>query len=210
MYPFVFRTPINQSDNDLITLIGNQKKNFISNRAFYEVIMTKEEAVKPDPTFPAKVIAEGGKTLMLCFQCGTCTGSCPSGRVTAFRVRKLLRRAQLGLTNEVLPSDDLWLCSTCYTCYERCPRGVEITDIIILLRNLAVREGHMAEAHKRTAGFLIKTGHMLPFDDKVKAMRKNVSLPETPATTLADANALKEVQDIIKKTGFDKLVGGGK
>ena len=33
------------------------------------------------------------ETLMLCVQCGKCTGGCPSGRYTAFRTRKLFRMA---------------------------------------------------------------------------------------------------------------------
>ena len=79
------------------------------------------EPVTPDPVFAAELVEKGAKTLNLCFQCGTCTGSCASGRFTAFRTRKVVRRAQLGLKDQILPSDDLWMCTTCYTCYERCP-----------------------------------------------------------------------------------------
>src|SRR5271157_2600652 len=56
-----------------------------------------------------------------CYQCGTCSGGCPSGRRTAMRTRDLIRQALAGLDDELLTSDLLWLCSTCYTCEERCP-----------------------------------------------------------------------------------------
>lgn len=161
-----------------------------------------------NPAFTKEVIKAGADTLMLCFQCGTCTGSCPSGRHTAFRTRKLMRKAQLGFKEDVLPSEELWLCTTCFTCSDRCPRGVKITDIIMTLRNMAVKEGHMAEAHKRTAQSVMKTGMTIPHTDDTKNMRKKLELSETPPTTLTDKKALEQVQKIVAKTNFDKLVGG--
>ena len=76
-------------------------------------------------------------------------GSCPSGRLTAFRTRQLIRKAQLGLKDDILQSPDLWMCTTCYSCVERCPRDVEIVDIITVMRNMAVKEGFMADEHKK-------------------------------------------------------------
>lgn len=168
-----------------------------------------EEPKQPNPEFTNQVIEEGADTLNLCFQCGTCTGSCPSGRYTAFRIRKVIRRAQLGFKEDVLPSEDLWFCTTCYTCHERCPRGVEIPDILFTLRNMAVRDGHMGEAHKRVAGFLVKTGHMVPLTDEFKEHRKKMELDEVPKTTMSDKKALEDVQKLIKKTKFDELIGAG-
>lgn len=165
-------------------------------------------AKEPNLEFAEEIIKAGGKTLNLCFQCGTCTASCPSGRLTAFRTRKLVRRAQLGFKEDILPTDDLWVCTTCYTCYERCPRGVEIVDIIMTLRNMAVKEGYMGEAHKRVANFLVKTGHMVPLTDEYKEIRKKMGLDDVPATTLLNKKALEDVQKIIKSIGFDKLIGG--
>ena len=170
------------------------------------------EAKEPNPEFTRKVIDAGGKTVNLCFQCGTCTGSCPSGRQTAFRVRKVVRRAQLGFEEDVLPSDDLWLCTTCFTCYERCPRGVEIVDIIMALRNMAVRKGYMAEQHRKVAELISKTGHMVTLRDEDKALRTKLGLKGVPPTVLDDPKALEEVKKIAALCGFDKLVvaQGGK
>jgi len=169
------------------------------------------DAKEPNPEFTRKVVEGGGKTVNLCFQCGTCTGSCPSGRQTAFRVRKVVRRAQLGFEEDVLPSDDLWLCTTCFTCYERCPRGVEIVDIIMALRNLAVKKGYMAEQHRKIAELISKTGHMVTLREEDKALRAKLGLEAVPPTVLADAKALEEVRKIAVLCGFDKLiVPGGK
>ena len=164
--------------------------------------------VKPNPEFTREVIEAGGDTLNLCFQCGTCTGSCPSGRYTSFRIRKMIRKAQLGLKEEVLPSEDLWFCTTCYTCYERCPRGVDIPGIVLTLRNIAVRQGYMKEAHKKTASFIVNNGHLMSLKDEHKALRKANGLDETPPTVLMYEDAMNRVKEIIKKTGFDKLIGG--
>lgn len=162
--------------------------------------------IQPNPEFTKEVIDAGAETLNLCFQCGTCTGSCPSGRVTAFRTRMLIRRAQLGLRERVLSADDLWYCTTCYTCYERCPRGVDIPGIIMTLRNMAVKAGYMKDEHKITVKNLVKTGHLVSLTDKYRSIRKDVGLEETPCTVLMYEDALKKLQQTLKKTGFDKLV----
>lgn len=101
---------------------------------------------------------EALKVVNACFQCGTCTGSCPSGRRTAIRTRKVIRKVLLGL-DEAISSEDIWLCSTCYTCYERCPRSVPVTDVIIKLRNLASQRGFMKPAHVKVTHILSETGH---------------------------------------------------
>lgn len=170
--------------------------------------MTEEGKPKlVNPEFTREVIKRGADTITLCFQCATCTGGCPSGRITAFRTRKLMRRVQLGFKEDVLPSDELWLCTTCMTCDERCPRGVKITDIIMTLRNMAVEGGHMAEAHKRTAGMLLKTGHAIPMGDKFRELRKTLKLDEVPPTVLSDPKLYEDVVKIMKATKFDKLIG---
>lgn len=163
--------------------------------------------VKPDTSFTKEILEMSGPSLNLCFQCGTCTGSCASGRFTAFRTRKAIRQAQLGI-RDVLASEDLWACTTCYTCYERCPRQVDIPDIILTMRNLAVREGHMAEAHKKNAANLARIGHMIPLGDKFKEARKGLGLSEAPNTTIINEDDMDQLKKIMKATGFDKLVGG--
>ncbi len=67
---------------------------------------------------------------------------------------------------------------------------------------------NMGETHKKGASYLIKTGHLVPLSPEYKERRKAVGLSEIPPTTLSDKKALEEVQKLIKKTGFDKLIGG--
>jgi ferredoxin len=46
------------------------------------------------------ISAQGADKLMHCYQCGTCTGSCPSAPRSTYRIRQFMRRAVLGLENE--------------------------------------------------------------------------------------------------------------
>jgi heterodisulfide reductase subunit C len=159
-----------------------------------------------DKGFAEEVAKAGGEKINLCIQCGTCTASCPSGRRTAFRTRQLIRKAMLGCKESVVADKDLWLCTTCYTCLERCPRGVDPTDVILAIRNTAVKSGHMLDRHKQVASLVMKSGHAVPIDEANRKTRVALGLSEVPPTTHKSAEALKEVQEITKKTGFDKLV----
>ena len=148
-----------------------------------------------------------------CFQCGTCSGSCPSGRRTAIRTRQVIRRALLGL-DEVLSSDDIWLCSTCYTCYERCPRSLPVTNIIIKLRNLASQRGFMKPPHIQVTHVLSKTGHGVPLGvttadpgNNWSKMRAQYGLSSIPPTTHSHPDAIKDCQTLMHSTGFDTLIG---
>ncbi|MHA1746685.1 MAG: CoB--CoM heterodisulfide reductase subunit C [Promethearchaeota archaeon] len=156
---------------------------------------------------------EALKVVRACFQCGTCTGSCPSGRRTAIRTRQIIRRIALGL-DEVLSSDDIWLCSTCYTCYERCPRSIPVTDVIIKLRNLATQRGFMKPPHRAVTHILAETGHGVPLgtqkggdDNNWSLLRASYGLPNIPPTTLSHPEAITDIQILMHATGFDELVG---
>ena len=162
--------------------------------------------VAPNPEFISELSAAGGDGAKMCFQCGTCTAGCPSGRRTSYRVRKLVRMAQLDMKDEIINSEELWMCSTCYTCVERCPRRVPIVDVVIALRNMAVAEGHIKAPHKKTATNLYTMGHSVPINDEVKNMRKSLGLPEVPPTVLANQKAYEDLKVILDAAGFNKIV----
>ena len=160
-----------------------------------------------DSEFTAEFIDAGIETVKHCFQCGTCGGGCPSGRRTPYKVRQIVRKCLLGLKEEVITDDALWMCTTCYTCQERCPRSVKIVEIIKKARNVAAHAGYMAKPHKMTGVFVINTGHAVPINDAAKSLRSKIGLSEVPATTHADEKALEEVQKLCKITAFDELIG---
>ena len=82
---------------------------------------------------------EGGDCSKLCYQCGTCTATCPWNLVRSFMVRKAMHQAQLGVVD--FESEDMWLCVTCKWCVDRCPRGVGIIDVWRSFRRAIVEMG---------------------------------------------------------------------
>ncbi|GAF80528.1 unnamed protein product, partial [marine sediment metagenome] len=48
----------------------------------------------------------------------------------------------LGLRKEVLSSKMIWLCARCYACTANCPQEVSFADIIVVLRDMAIKEGY--------------------------------------------------------------------
>ena len=182
----------NDKERDTMTLLTDKELLNDSNR---------------DPDFTAEFIDAGIETVKHCFQCGTCSGSCPSGRRTPYKVRQIVRKCLLGLKEEVISDDALWMCTTCYTCQERCLRSVKIVEIIKKARNIAAHAGYMAKPHKMTGVYVMNTGHAVPINDAAKALRTKIGLPEVPPTTHAYPEALEEVQKLCKITAFDELIG---
>lgn len=166
------------------------------------------------PDFVKEVIHQGsdvfGKdsmdTINDCIQCGMCSGGCPSGRHIALLTRELIRLTQLGLKQEVLASENMWYCTTCYLCQERCPRRVKTTDIIRVLRNLAVREGHLSEAHRKILEIFEKHGHAIPINEEVKAQRRRLALSEVPPTVQVSDEYLEEVRRLFTSSLLAEVI----
>ncbi|MCL0082136.1 (Fe-S)-binding protein [Dehalococcoidia bacterium] len=85
------------------------------------------------------VLEAGGEPLRTCYQCGLCSGTCPWNLVRSFIVRRIIHQAQLGLVD--FESEEVWRCATCGACVKRCPRGVEIIDIMRALRKVIAEVG---------------------------------------------------------------------
>ncbi len=103
------------------------------------------------------IVEAGGKTLTTCYQCGTCTASCPWGLFTGLKVREMIRKAQFGY--EGFESEDLWKCVTCNTCVSRCPRGVEIIDLVRAMRSLMAEMGSIPKSLKNAASSVKSNGN---------------------------------------------------
>jgi Fe-S oxidoreductase len=106
---------------------------------------------------PAMIQESGGTTLDLCFQCGTCSGTCPWNLVRNFRVRDVITRAQLGL--EGYEGEDLWLCATCNACVDRCPQGVEIVDLVRTIRMIISETGAAPKTLRAVMGSVSSYGN---------------------------------------------------
>ena len=163
--------------------------------------MKNSEFENSEKPLTSKYSTEFSK-ILTCFQCGTCTGSCPSGRYTSLNVRRIVRDS---VKKDTSSDPDLWLCTTCYNCQERCPRGIKITDEILILRSNAVKKGHILPAHRKVCNFLVETGQAIPIDDKHIAVRKNIGLG-LPETVHKYPKALTDIKKLLESTGFNELI----
>lgn len=94
-----------------------------------------------------------------CYTCGLCSASCPIKRLVdpEFDPRKFVRSVVLGKGEGLLGSSKIWLCLLCGTCTYNCPRGVKPSDLMVLLRDKAIRNGkHRVDLVKKTAYSLIE------------------------------------------------------
>ena len=96
-----------------------------------------------DPRFKGEVAKKpGGAHIRRCFACGTCTAGCPVFQVeTDYNPRKIIRMILLGMRQELLSSKVLWLCQRCSICSANCPQDVDFSNIMTVLRDMAVAEG---------------------------------------------------------------------
>jgi heterodisulfide reductase subunit C len=170
--------------------------------------LKRDSIKKVDNRISEEMVKDDLERIKACYQCGTCTGGCPSGRRTAMRTRSLIRKALLGI-EQVLEDKDIWLCSTCYTCYSRCPRNIPVTDIIIKLRNLATQKGKILDSHKGLTHMLIKTGHGVPLpdgDSNWSKLRESYNLDSRPPTTASNPKDIEDIKALCESLEFDELV----
>ena len=121
--------------------------------------MAETFVVKPDTDFIRCILDEGGGDLKKCFQCATCSVACElsAEQTTAFP-RKEMIWAQWGLKDRLLADPDVWLCHQCNDCSTKCPRGARPGDVLMAVRQEAVR-------HYAVPGFLgrwVGQGNLLP------------------------------------------------
>jgi heterodisulfide reductase subunit C len=155
-----------------------------------------------NPEFTKKVKAISRTIAHMCYQCGTCTGSCPSAPRSTYRIRKFMRRAVLGLEDESLTDPDLWLCTTCYSCTDRCPRDIAPTDVIMAMRNLAAQRDIVPVNFLKTVQAIYSTGHGVPNNDVNRAARKRLGMTPDPETTHMHPQYIKGIQKILDHYGL--------
>ena len=91
-----------------------------------------------------------------CYQCGTCTSSCPSGRELYRGPRRIVRLILAAEIEAVLKSDDLWRCSGCGTCTTVCRMDIDVAGVLRKVRQLE-REYGGIQCAERTAADVATT-----------------------------------------------------
>jgi len=137
------------------------------------------------------------KKLAGCYQCGMCTGGCPVAHVKPdYNPRRMLEGIILGQYSEILSSDLVWLCTSCHSCLERCPQRIEVSELLIELKNLAAETGNIPKLLLERAKRIAETGESTPVSKASLVWREKLNLP--PITPVN----VEEVQTILQATDF--------
>ena len=143
-----------------------------------------------DPKFKYEVANQpGGEKLKVCYACGVCTAGCPVSEVSEdFDPRKIVRMVLMGMKERVLSSDFIWYCTQCFTCSGHCPQNVKFTDIMRVLRDMAVKEGFV------DSSFLQKAKELDRFSQKVRfRLMKSIVAKKGKSFTLNPGELLGRV-----------------
>ncbi len=83
--------------------------------------------------------------LRYCFDCARCSSACKaslfSTETERATPRSIVYRLLLGMEQEILDGEFIWLCSGCRRCEEACPQGVRFPDLVKALRRIAAERG---------------------------------------------------------------------
>lgn len=147
-------------------------------------------------------------SLSYCYQCSTCSGSCPVALLTngEYNPRKIIEFAVFGLEDRLLngANSSLWLCSTCQKCVELCPQKVELTEIFTQIKNLNFKSGRIPDAFISQGQSILENGVALPYSRAILSRREQLNLPEV---NIASA---KDLKPIFEATDFEKnILKGG-
>lgn len=98
-------------------------------------------------------------TFAYCFACENCTTVCPvvqnyenPQERLGLLPHQIMRSVGLGLKDLALGAGMLWDCVTCYQCQEHCPQGVQVTDVLYELKNVALRESFKEKGDMEASG----------------------------------------------------------
>ncbi len=104
-----------------------------------EAIQLTRERQSPFMDKVEALLPEGGN-LNLCLTCGACVSGCPASGLEEMDPRKFLRMAALGLDDEILKTDWVWMCSMCQRCIYVCPMKIDIPQLVYQARASWPRE----------------------------------------------------------------------
>lgn len=124
-----------------------------------------------DP-FVRKVEELSGQNLMACYQCGKCSAGCPAVSQMDILPNQIIRLAQLGMKEELLASKAIWLCASCMTCNTRCPKGINIAEVIEAVRLILLRS---SKDHLEVKEISEKVREEVPPIALISCMRKFTS-----------------------------------
>ncbi|MGQ9599984.1 MAG: (Fe-S)-binding protein, partial [Anaerolineae bacterium] len=131
--------------------------------------------------------------LLTCFQCGTCSASCPAAELMDYPPRQLWQLMRLGMRDMVMNSRTFWLCTQCYACQVRCPRGIKIGETMRHLREWAVAQGYQVPAAITNLREAVRTTYNILNENNESRLIWSQNLEPLPAQLQAPQTSQVEV-----------------
>ncbi len=79
------------------------------------------------------ILPDGGN-LNACYTCGICASGCPASGLADMDPRRFVRMLSMGMDEEILNNDWVWMCTTCNRCVHVCPMQIDIPQLVFLVR----------------------------------------------------------------------------
>jgi heterodisulfide reductase subunit D len=144
-----------------------------------------------------QVAPQWWQKLLTCMQCGTCTTACPTAYAMDYTPRQLWQMVRLGMESEVLTSRTFWLCTICKSCQVNCPRGIQITETMVALKEYAYRQGVGVPELLLTMGDTVTSSYNISGDDNTTRLIWSQNLPDPPL----GVSPLRESAEVVYFVG---------
>jgi len=82
-----------------------------------------------------KSLLPSGGNLNSCFSCGICASGCPASNIADMDPRIFVRMLSLGMDEQIMKTDWVWMCTTCNRCVHVCPMQVDIPKLVLIMRS---------------------------------------------------------------------------
>ena len=117
-------------------------------------------------------ILENNEDIKKCYQCSTCSASCPVLRYDPdFNPRILIIKALYGSEDTIR-----WKCLSCDRCNERCPQGVNPYNVLLKLKNFLFSQNLAPRERIDARELIIATGFSYPISSAVDRKRESMKL----------------------------------
>ncbi|MFX1503651.1 MAG: 4Fe-4S dicluster domain-containing protein [Promethearchaeota archaeon] len=149
-------------------------------------------------------------SLNYCYQCGTCSSSCPVALITEgeYNPRKIIEQSLLGLKDLLIKEQkpNIWLCCTCQMCVEECPQDVFLTEIFERIKNKIVSLGESyPETFKTQAISVLENGLAIPLTQPIIRRRDQLELPKMESVDVNEIKKLLDATDFRKKINITEV-----
>lgn len=127
-----------------------------------------------------------------CVECRACSESCPSyrngGIDPQYTIATVLKDSEV---------KDIWKCLVCHRCAMICPQEINVTGMMLALREIDFKNGNAPEKIKRTYVEFTRYGRLGIPKGRMETVRKELGLDDVTSNPMC----VEELEQIMKKAG---------